>query len=877
MAKLDKCIEIIKAAIGRDLTPEEREAVHRNVVRVLAQAKDGSIPIKDLLDQIKDKDTASAIASKRTAIISQRVLADKEDLRKNNDAIARNPGDAIVDMNRGGLSARFGSKMSLGNKVKTEREARVAQYFTEIDQAGLKEYMANGNDDRNISLAKYWLQHGDAAKAAAYGKTANDAAKIMIKHDMAALKDAQKEGIDLHFNPDRITSNSHDPYSLGRAAGNAGGKFGSEAHRDAWIASLNKLDWKRSFGGEFAGSGPAERIARLRSQYQQLSQGNHLVWNDQARQMKDREFVWQTPEDEFEYQQKFGIGKTLQDKFMSNLGTLGRDIAIAKDWGPQAKGTMDKFVDRWEKELVTEQRGPEAKALRDNYNTMIKNDWPIITGDIGRPAGHVALAHYSAVLRAWQPLAKMGEVVLRQVGDLGTRAQILNRYGSRSVGGFLGHTFEGITNMLGLTGYDLTPEVRNYAARMGILLDDPHMPLANAHMMEQIGFGGVQKLDRQLMRFNGSQWWINRMRTNSGAETGVNHFQLKGKTYDQLPEGVREGFKQYGITDKGWDILRGTNGFDLGNGHKALDIRDVEGLDKSSFRSLATMSDPTDAHLARKQTELVDNYRNYVSDVANMAVNHPSYAVRAIMLQGHRAGDLVGEGLRQASVFKMWTTSYMRNFIGGELHGYSEDRVGNGEAMWRLLTMKDGGRGMTGLGTLIAGSIFWGYVTNTLRDVVAGKIPQNPLSSAPIKSASALPNPTEGTDALYRAVSTGSTAGLYSDFLLGGAHDFWNQVGEMAGPVAGSVGDVADTGAAALRGMKKYDDTGDTTALLKAGDKMLEAMEQQTPGRNFLYTKAALDYLILDNLSEALDPGWKQKKQQRLLQQHNQTYLMDQQ
>lgn len=865
-------MDIIRAAVGRDLTDDEKDTVHRNAVRILAQARDGSTSVSDLLTQLKDRNTASAIASKRSAIIAQRVAIEKDNLRLNNPAIARNPGDAIVDMIRGGLSGRFGSKASLGSLVKTERETNVAAFNTEIDQAGLTKYFAQGNDDKNLGLAKYWLQHGDADKATVYGKSANDAAKIMIKHNMAAVTDAQTAGIEIHPNPDRITSNSHDPYKIGRAGGNPMGSKASEAE---WISSLGKLDWTRSFGGELAGAGPAERANRLSSLYQQLSTGEHLVWNDLVKQAKDRELIWQTPEDEMAYQQKYGLGNTLYEKFISNLGTMGRDTAIAKSWGPTAKANLDKFVDRWKKELTDQGRGQDMAALEKNYNVMMKRDWPIITGDVDRPAGHDGLARFSAAIRTAQPAMKLGSVVLHQVTDLGTRATILNRYGSRSVGGFMEKTATGITNMLGLTGHNLTPEVRGYAARMGILLDSVHMPLSNSSMLEATGMGKMATLDRQLMRWSGSQWWINRMRTNSAAEMGVNHFQLKDKGFDQLPEGVREGFKQYGINPAGWDVLRSTKGFDLGNGSSALDVRDVAELPRSSFRSLATMDDPTDAHLARKQTELSDNYRNYVSDVANMAVNHPSYAVRAIAMMGTEKGTPLGEGVRQASVFKMWTLSYMRNFIGGELHGYAEDRVGNGEAMWRLLTAKDGGRGMTGLATLIAGSVFWGYVSNALRDVSDLKTPQNPLSDAPIQQKQNwLPNPTEGSDALYRAVSTGSTAGLYSDFLLGNAQDFWNQLGEMSGPTFTSLGQGASAAKHITIGLQKYDETGDTTHLSKAGDQMLQLMEQNTPGRNFMYTKAALDYMVLDNLSEALDPGWKQRKQQRLLQQHNQTYLM---
>lgn len=841
---LDKCIESVQAAIGgRELSSEERNLVQKHAARFLRASERGA-DVDKMLAEFGDEMKARAAISKRNTAKNISWAKENDDFRRNNPAWAGNPWDSLRAMLPGSLSSRLRSKDSLGSLVSGAVEGAKAELYTDLDKAGLTKYLASGADNKNLHMAIVALQHGeDAAK---FGKNAASAAKIFVEHNRARLAEYNTEGGWIPENPDRVTRNSHDPGKI-RAAGEA-----------QWAADQHDLDWDRAFHGEYASATASQRRALLSSQFQQLGNGYHLQYhppegptkgfaNIAARRAHSREYVYKTPEGEFNYQQKYGIGNNLTDRITTDIGSLARDTAIMRKLGPNAEGNVKAFVDRWAKELTEKGRGADAKLLLDEHQRIMDKFWPIVAGD--PMSVHGSLARFSQSVKAAQGLSHLGKVVLRQIGDMVTSSQILNHFGARTPGGYMGKSYTLLMHMLG-TMTDKEAGMA-WAARNHILLDDIHRPVNYANALEQNGYGKIAQAERWALRSGGSMGWVNRMRRSSAAEIAHDHYTLRGKSYDQIGEGYREGLKQYGITSEGWDIIRKTKPDDLGKGgYMALDGAEILKTDPERFRPLATTDNPTAAHLTKQRQALYDRYTNMISDIGNLAVNHASPTVRSIAYQGTHAGTPVGEGLRQAATFKMWTISFMRNFLGRELHGYAEGRYSPGEAMQRMLTLKDGGRGMTGLGTLIASGLFWGHISNMLGDVASGITPQNPF------------DPEQAKDAMARAFMTSSSAGLYGDFVLGQGRTVADKAWEMAsGPAISSAGHALDAAFDAYRGLGK-DNTDE--AELKALDKLLRAGQEQLPFRNFLYTKAAADYFVFDPLSEALNPGWKQRKADRL-------------
>ncbi|MCC6310729.1 MAG: hypothetical protein IT345_07400 [Trueperaceae bacterium] len=85
-------------------------------------------------------------------------------------------------------------------------------------------------------------------------------------------------------------------------------------------------------------------------------------------------------------------------------------------------------------------------------------------------------------------------------------------------------------------------------------------------------------------------------------------------------------------------------------------------------------------------------------------------------------------------------------------------------------------------------------------------------------------------------------------------------VSTVAGPAAGSFDDLAD-----LIGRWKSGDDGAAQGI--------RFLFGHLP-INFLYTRAALDYLFLYRVSESLNPGFLRRMEQRIERENGQTFLV---
>ncbi len=104
--------------------------------------------------------------------------------------------------------------------------------------------------------------------------------------------------------------------------------------------------------------------------------------------------------------------------------------------------------------------------------------------------------------------------------------------------------------------------------------------------------------------------------------------------------------------------------------------------------------------------------------------------------------------------------------------------------------------------------------------------------------------------------------GIYGDFLFG---DMKNRFGggavaTLAGPLAGTAGDVVDL-------MQRFRDGDDTAA------QATRMMINNLPGANLFYLKGALDYAVFFRLQEAMNPGYLKRMEKRMKKDNDQTYM----
>lgn len=229
--------------------------------------------------------------------------------------------------------------------------------------------------------------------------------------------------------------------------------------------------------------------------------------------------------------------------------------------------------------------------------------------------------------------------------------------------------------------------------------------------------------------------------------------------------------------------------------------------------------------------------RAFYVDRAEIAVIEPDAETFAMLRQGTQAGTLYGELLRFITQFKSFGVALAQKVLAREVYGYGSDSLKQ--------ALRDG-QTLRGLANVILMSTLFGYGAMAIKDLLKGKTPRNPLDAR----------------TWLAAAVQGGGFGIYGDFLLGEYDRFGGGLlGKVAGPVPGLIEDVDEIRARLFSG----EDIAATT---------LRTLVNNTPFLNLFYTRMAIDYAILYEVQEAMNPGYLRRMERRVEKENGQTYWL---
>lgn len=328
---------------------------------------------------------------------------------------------------------------------------------------------------------------------------------------------------------------------------------------------------------------------------------------------------------------------------------------------------------------------------------------------------------------------------------------------------------------------------------------------------DQINVSGlIRKVSRGVVKMTGADMWTTNGRLGFQVSYLNQLAEMRDLPFDKLNPGTRDNLlKAYGFTPSDWDKIRTAEPFEAANGAKYLDPQKIE-------------------------QPLSERLLMAIKEQGSYAFHQPDARTQAIMHGGAVRGTLSGEvwlsmGQYKQFVMERMTTHLMRALVDGPI----ENRIARGAA-FTLLSMAAGA------------------VSLQAAAVVSGK---DPL---------AMDSPKFWVEAFAR----GGAGGIYGDILsagLRGDRGGLNMVSQMAGPIPGFVGDVAQMGASPLRGV--LDESGHQT-------KRTFAQEAFGIGKRWSpetwYTKLAVDRMIWDKMQVLVDPHYRQSfnRQEQRAKQH---------
>ena len=814
MAGYAECIAAIQKAADNTLTDDDIEQIVSKIQRRRAQAK--ASPLTDERELLAQIAKEVADEERLAALVEKRSRAinvlRKKQRAERYAAFGDDHAKAVSVLNVGSEKQGEGFGRSVAAEQRALEAKLLGPMLAELRAAGVERVLANRSPVFDQQVARnMW-----AISEAEVNGTAPKLTGLKEAQDTARIFVKYQEAA-------RLMQNDAGAW-IGRLPGyivrQSHDMFrirraGYEAWRDA---ILPKLD-ERVF------EGVADREKYLRRVWTGLSTGEHYrergadEWltgfkgpgNLAKRASQERSLHFKSADDWFAYNEQFGASSLLE-AVVFGLKRAADNTALMRTWGTNPEAA---FIADLEQLRQKASASGDAKTVDRLKGALVRSEFDQISGIANIP-GNPSVAAVSAGIRAVISMAKLGGAVLSSIPDIAVKAATLRHQGI----GYL----EGYGNALAdtLRGRGNKAE-REIADHIGVGIDGFLGGIMSRFSAADSVPGRMAKLQNRFFRMNLLSWWTDGKATGAGLIMAHNLARNSGKAFAALDDGLRDSLARYGIGEKQWDAIRQADTKAIGDTpYLTPDL--VQYLPDAAVKPLAKDGSPKALQRARDDLEI--GLRSFFSEEVASAITMGGARERAIATWGTKPGTAVGEAVRFVMQFKLYPITYAT----------------------RHLTREITRGGVLGTAHLVASTTALGYLAMAAKDLAKGRQPRDPKDP---KTWAA-------------AMQQGGGLGIYGDFLFGEYNRFGGGGLEtLMGPAVGTAGDV-------LRAFSEFKegDVGQGAAAL------FRTAANNVPFVNLFYTKAVLDYAVLYQISEWMNPGALRRMERRIERQNSQRFII---
>lgn len=822
---MNECLDFVRKAAG-NVSAEEANQIIAEMTRRrdYLRAQDTTLSLQDAAlqaaDELGQQAKLAAVIEKRNAAINlSRKLEIVDYVKSRFGAL---PAEGLRAIMVGSTHYRVGARLSVSALQKEIFGNHLAAFESEIRKLGLQKVLNSGTMDRDIARALFTIDNPAAGEFKGPGE-AMQIAKAMHTVQESLRAGQNKAGAWVGKIPGYIVGQSHDGLKIERA--------GEQAWTD-YIAP--RLDPKTYDG--------ADPKAFLAATYKALVSGVHLPEesptitgfkgpsNIAKRASQERVLHFKDADSWFDYNQKFGRAN-LREAFMGGVKRSADNTGLMQVMGTNPKNMLDVVHD----ELL---RGIEDPKKQKQFKTerlgFLSNDLAAIDGSMSSPV-HQQAARIAANVRAWESMARLGGSVISSFSDVANFAAEMGYQGH----GYLSGLGAGLKAAIPFAGSTSVAQ-KEVLSQLGVFFDHVAAEIRNRFSADDTPHGKMSRAMQFFFRMNGQSWWDESLNGAGALMMAHEAAQKSGLAFDKIGD-LKRTFELYGIDKGQWDILRSVTAKEADGRHYLT----PEGLDKVPDAKLSAYLESqgqkaTPNGIANLRGEIASKYRAYIADRLNYIVPFADARVRSSLLRGTQPGTLAGELLRFGTQFKSFPAAYMIRIMGREIYGRGSDTFGQ--------ALRNGNGEMVGLARLVAMTTAFGYLSMTIKDLLKDKAPRDAT------------DPRTWT----AAATQGGGLGIYGDFLFGDhvtSRFGQSPLDAMMGPTFGTAGEAINV----LGKVRNLDDP--RAAGLKFG-------LDNTPFINLFYVRPLLNYLVLWQMQEALNPGYLNRMQSQLQQQTGQDFML---
>lgn len=533
-----------------------------------------------------------------------------------------------------------------------------------------------------------------------------------------------------------------------------------------------------------------------------------------------------------QYRDLYGRGSTAQGIY-SQLEHAAQKAGAMDMFGPNPEYMAGAVLDKLQRDLK-ESGAPTSEIDKldfDRFETSINQ----MTGFQSVPV-NVNMARVNGSIRSGLGMAKLGGAVFTAAPtDTASVAQS---------GFFRGQGFWNTAlRFVDELAHSKDPERRKLGALINEGFDGVIGHVASVAQGNDNLPGWVAKQAERFYRWNFLTKWTDAARAAAGRVVAAHLGQNVDKAFDALHYRTQHVLEMNGIGPAEWEAIRAGAYTEI-NGRKYVTPDRMRYIDEEVVRKYAAdelAGAKPEKHagiIAQKRRDLELLVGSYINDETSYGVLETDAASRRISTAGTRPGTHVGEAIRYVMQFKGFPIAFAQRVLGRAVYG------GPG-----AMTFERAFNNRWHIGTVLAGLTAAGYMSMTIKDMLAGRWP---------------PRDPFDPKTTMAAFVQGGAAGIYGDFLFGQVSRYGNSVWATAGgPGVGAIEDTLKLFQAAWRGEAK------------AG-AALNLLYNNTPYANLFYVRPVTDFLFMNAMKEWANPGYLARQQQKRREDYGQGPLFPQ-
>jgi hypothetical protein len=727
----------------------------------------------------------------------------------------------------GSERVRTGARISVDAEAKAFRGEFVGGLLADMEKAGLNQAFISGRFDRDLYDA-LWRMGSDTPDMTGLSPEVIKMAEIINKYQNAARNRRNRFGAWIRDLQGYITRQTHDMFKIRAAT------------QDEWVNLVkDKIDLPKMI--RLGIIDETDPIGSLRSMYNDFASGSHMKpmaaeedivalgrgSNLAKRESVSRTLYFKDGLAAYDYHAQFG-GRRLAEEVLIGLDRSAMSASLLKTLGTNPEATLTRLLDEYEESLKT---NPERFDKFRSQRGAIMNLLAQVDGTVFMP-GNVTAAKVNAFLRSWTSMAKLGGALISSVSDLAGYAAELRYVQNKNM-------YSGLADSVGaLLKGRAKGDRADILGSLGVFYESVSSGVSARFDSPELVNGKMAAAMQTFFRLNGLSWWTEVLR--DGAALSHSHYMAmqSSKAFDAINPELRRLLTLYNIDAGKWDLMR-MGKMQSADGKMYLTPASLRTLPQESLenyiRSVGRTVSP--AAVENLIDDLSQAMRIMFLDRAHHAVLEPNARNRAFMLRGTKPGTVPGEILRYIGQFKSFSIAITQSVLGREVYGRGYDTLGE--------YLRKGRGDMLGLAHMIGLYGLLGYGAMSAKDLLKGREPRDPMS----------------VQTVIASLAQGGGLGLYGDFLFGEYSRFGKSlVSSIAGPVAGA----ADTVAELYTRVRNGDDVAAVA---------FKALLDNTPFANLFWLRPLLDYAILFNIQESLNPGYLRRMERRVERQNEQRFL----